>query len=125
MCGVLHNGTSDATQVSSARSPGSAGWIANEKKGDPQSGFLGSEPKFAELSARPQGAVLRTAAKLVPDPNNPQAQPGRGGIGFGRAGRKSKIRRFPESESEPDPDPNALLYAPRSAGPDGSGIVLV
>jgi len=35
------------------------------------SGFLGAEPKFAEPSARPEGAVLRTAAKLVSDPNNP------------------------------------------------------
>ncbi len=34
--------------------------------------FLGSEPKFAEPSARPPGAVLRTAAKLVSDPNNSQ-----------------------------------------------------
>ncbi len=34
-------------------------------------GFLGSEPKFAEPLARPPGAVLRTAAKLVSDPNNP------------------------------------------------------
>ncbi len=34
--------------------------------------FLGSEPKFAEPTARPPGAVLRTAAKLVSDPNNPQ-----------------------------------------------------
>jgi truncated hemoglobin YjbI len=32
---------------------------------------LGSEPKFDEPSARPEGAVLRTAAKLVSDPNNP------------------------------------------------------
>ncbi len=32
--------------------------------------FLGSEPKFAEPVARPPGAVLRTAAKLVSDPNN-------------------------------------------------------
>jgi len=36
-----------------------------------EDGFLGSEPKFAEPSARPSGAVLRTAAKLVSDPNNP------------------------------------------------------
>jgi hypothetical protein len=34
-------------------------------------GFLGSEPKFAEPLARPQGAMLRIAAKLVSDPNNP------------------------------------------------------
>jgi site-specific recombinase XerC len=34
-----------------------------------QERFLGSEPKFAEPSARPSGAVLRTAAKLVSDPN--------------------------------------------------------
>jgi hypothetical protein len=32
--------------------------------------FLGSEPKFAVPSAHPEGAVRRTAAKLVPDPNN-------------------------------------------------------
>ncbi len=32
--------------------------------------FLGSEPKFTEPSARPQGAVLCTAVKLVSDPNN-------------------------------------------------------
>ena len=32
--------------------------------------FLGSEPKFAEPSARPEGAVQCTAAKLVSDPNN-------------------------------------------------------
>ncbi len=32
--------------------------------------FLGSEPKFAEPSARPQGAVPCSAAKLVSDPNN-------------------------------------------------------
>ncbi len=32
--------------------------------------FLESEPKFAEPVARPPGAVLRTAAKLVSDPNN-------------------------------------------------------
>jgi len=38
-------------------------------------GFLGSEPKFAEPTARPPGAVLRTAAKLVPDPNNPKEAP--------------------------------------------------
>ena len=29
MCGVLRNGTPNTTQVSSARSPGEAGWIAN------------------------------------------------------------------------------------------------
>jgi len=34
-------------------------------------GFLGSEPKFAEPSVRPPGAVLRTAAKLVSDPKTP------------------------------------------------------
>ena len=32
MCGVLRNGTSSGTQVSSARSPGGAGWIANERE---------------------------------------------------------------------------------------------
>ena len=32
---------------------------------------MGSEPKFAEPSARPQGAVLHIAAKLVSDPKNP------------------------------------------------------
>ena len=32
--------------------------------------FLGSEPKFTEHSARPPGAVPRTAVKLVSDPNN-------------------------------------------------------
>ncbi len=32
--------------------------------------FLGSEPKFAEPTARPEGAVRCTAAKLVSDPNN-------------------------------------------------------
>ncbi len=32
--------------------------------------FLGSEPKFAEPMARPEGAVRCTAAKLVSDPNN-------------------------------------------------------
>ncbi len=32
--------------------------------------FLGSEPKFAEPMARPEGAVPCTAAKLVSDPNN-------------------------------------------------------
>ncbi|TSA08936.1 MAG: hypothetical protein D4R79_14440 [Comamonadaceae bacterium] len=32
--------------------------------------FLGSEPKFAEPSARPQGAAPCAAAKLVSDPNN-------------------------------------------------------
>ena len=31
MCGVLSNGTSSGTQVSSARSPGGADWIANEQ----------------------------------------------------------------------------------------------
>ncbi len=31
---------------------------------------MGSEPKFAEPLARPPGALLRTAAKLVSDPNN-------------------------------------------------------
>ena len=34
---------------------------------------MGSEPKFTEPSARPPGAVLRTAAKLVSDPNNSAA----------------------------------------------------
>ena len=37
-----------------------------------EQGFLGSESKFAEPSARPEGAVLRTAAKLASDPNNPR-----------------------------------------------------
>ncbi len=32
--------------------------------------FLGSEPKFAEPAAPPQGAALPAAAKLVSDPNN-------------------------------------------------------
>jgi hypothetical protein len=32
MCGVLPNGTSTTTKVSSARSPGGAGWIANVKQ---------------------------------------------------------------------------------------------
>ena len=32
--------------------------------------ILGSEPKFAEPSARPQGATQSVAAKLVSDPNN-------------------------------------------------------
>jgi len=32
--------------------------------------FLGSEPKFAEPTARPESAVRSTAAKLVSDPNN-------------------------------------------------------
>jgi len=32
--------------------------------------FLGSEPKFAEPSARPKGAAQCAAAKLVSDPNN-------------------------------------------------------
>jgi hypothetical protein len=36
--------------------------------------FLGSEPKFAEPSARPQGAAQRAAAKLVSDPNNSCAE---------------------------------------------------
>ena len=35
-------------------------------------GLLGSEPQFTEPSARPEGAVLRTAVKWVSDPNNPQ-----------------------------------------------------
>ena len=30
----------------------------------------GSEPKFIKLSARPEGAVLRTEVKLLSDPNN-------------------------------------------------------
>ena len=38
----------------------------------PPPGFLGSEPKFAEPTARPKGAALRAAAKLVSDPNNPK-----------------------------------------------------
>src|SRR5450830_1710129 len=32
--------------------------------------FLGSEPKFAQPSADPQGTALRAVAKLVSDPNN-------------------------------------------------------
>ncbi len=36
----------------------------------PDARLLGSEPKFAEPVARPTGAVLCTAAKLVSDPNN-------------------------------------------------------
>ncbi len=32
--------------------------------------FLGSEPKFTEPTARPEGAARSTAAKLVSDPNN-------------------------------------------------------
>ncbi len=32
--------------------------------------FWGAEPKFAEPTARPEGAVRCTAAKLVSDPNN-------------------------------------------------------
>ena len=32
--------------------------------------FFGSEPKFPKPTARPSGALLRTAAKLVSDPNN-------------------------------------------------------
>ena len=36
--------------------------------------FLGSEPKFAEPSARPGGAAQRAAAKLVSDPNNSSAE---------------------------------------------------
>ena len=32
--------------------------------------FLGSEPKFTEPTARPEGAVRCTAVKLVSDPNN-------------------------------------------------------
>ena len=37
--------------------------------------FLGSEPKFAVPSARPEGAALRAAAKLVSDPNNSWVRP--------------------------------------------------
>ncbi len=36
--------------------------------------FLGSEPKFAEPTARPEGAVRCTAAKLVSDPNNSEGR---------------------------------------------------
>ncbi len=36
----------------------------------PISEFLRSEPKFAEPTARPEGVVRCTAAKLVSDPNN-------------------------------------------------------
>ncbi len=32
--------------------------------------LLGSEPKFTKPTARPEGAVRCTAAKLVSDPNN-------------------------------------------------------
>ena len=39
--------------------------------GRAEQGFFGSESKFAEPQARPEGAVLRTAAKLASDPNNP------------------------------------------------------
>jgi len=36
--------------------------------------FLGSEPKFAEPTARPEGAVRCIAAKLVSDPNNSEGR---------------------------------------------------
>ena len=54
------------------------------KEGDPTvcDGLLGSEPQFTEPSARPEGAVLRTAVKWVSDPNNPQ--PGVLGCGVRR-----------------------------------------
>ncbi len=42
-------------------------WLRRRKKGRE---FLGSEPKFAEPTARPEGAVRCTAAKLVSDPKN-------------------------------------------------------
>jgi hypothetical protein len=44
---------------------------SKQRKGDPTvCGLLGSEPKFAEPLARPEGALRRNAAKLVSDPNN-------------------------------------------------------
>src|SRR5665647_1449568 len=44
---------------------------SKQRRGDPTvCGFLGSEPKFAEPLARPEGAVPCTAAKLVSDTNN-------------------------------------------------------
>ena len=57
---------------------------SHQRKGDPAvcDGFLGSEPQFTEPSARPEGAVLRTAVKWVSDPNNPQ--PGVLGCGVRR-----------------------------------------
>jgi beta-lysine 5,6-aminomutase alpha subunit len=39
------------------------------------SGFLGSEPKFAEPSAPPNGVAQSATAKLVSDPNNPGSDP--------------------------------------------------
>ena len=56
---------------------------SHQRKGDPTvcDGLLGSEPQFTEPSARPEGAVLRTAVKWVSDPNNPQpAVLGAGGV---------------------------------------------
>ncbi len=58
----------------------------------PSSGFLGSEPKFAEPAARPEGAAQSAAAwtrgfaKLVSDPNNPA-----GGSEWGENNKKIQI----------------------------------
>ena len=43
--------------------------------------LLGSEPKFTEPTARPEGAARCTAVKLVSDPKNPiKNPPDRGGF---------------------------------------------
>ncbi len=70
--------------------------------------FLGSEPKFAEPLARPAGAVRRTAAKLVSDPNNSPcgAQSSRGLV----------QTRCAQTSTSPDPSGPPLLSACRRGG---------
>jgi hypothetical protein len=63
-------------------------------------GFLGSEPKFAEPTALPPGAVLLSAAKLVTDPNNPA-------LPATKASRKPPL----------DAVPKTLAQVPGSDGP--------
>src|SRR5450830_1152845 len=57
--------------------------------------FLGSEPKFAEPSAPPQGAAQSAAAKLVSDPNNQRG----GGERVGPKMKRMQTYQSPQSHS--------------------------
>ena len=97
------------------RRPGSIAGSTMPRPDGMSIGLKIQEPKFAEPMARPAGAMLRIAAKLVSDPNNSPcgAQSKRGLV---------QTRLAPQTSTSPYPLASPLLSPARTGGIEpGSG----
>ncbi len=106
---------------------------STQKKGDPMVWVpplrCGQPAVLAKNGVELELASLRQSLALIHFSLRSSAQPDGWGAEIQtpiRGGKDALCASLPEPgpESAPVPDPTTLLYAPRSAGPDGSGLAL-